>query len=310
MSRTRLLAVSACICAVASLISCSSAPAPTDAVFRVKNQAAQDSTSGEGYYRQARYDLALQFFTQALNGYTSIDDTEGVATCCNLIGKTYLVTGSFDQAETMFSRARGKAHGVSPSLVLDATNSLGELYLARGDAPKALATFQEALALPPAAQTPARTALLYHNMGTAEKNLSHLSAALEYYQKSLQINLSNKLNAEAASDYYMIASVHSKQGRFDEALKNADVALALDKRVENSPGIAEDLYALGLISTRRKDPAAAFDFYQRSYSVYATMGLKPGLKKTLTGLISAADELGRKADADEYRKALADLETQ
>jgi len=307
MKGTRVLAIPGCIWMLACVLSCSTAPAPTDARSTVKNQAAQDSASGEGYYRQARYDLALQFFMQALNGYTSVDDTAGVATTCNLIGKTYLVTGSLDQAEIMFTRARAKAQEISPSLVLDATNNLGELYLTRGDAQKALATFQEALALPAVAQSTARTALLYHNMGTAEKNLSNPAGALEYYQKSLQMNLSNRLNAEAAADYYMIASVHSRQGRFDEALRNADLALSYDKRVENSPGIAEDLYALGLISTRKKDPAAAFDFYQRSYLVYVTMGLKPGLKKTLTALISTADERGRNADAETYRKALADL---
>jgi tetratricopeptide (TPR) repeat protein len=276
----------------------------------VKNQAAQDTTYGQAYYRQARYDLALQFFMQALNGYTSVDDSEGVAITCNMIGKTYLVTGSLDQAEEMFVRAQLKAQNVSPSLVLDSANSLGELYLARGDARKAFSTFQEALALPGSAQSAARTALLYHNMGTAEKNLGDPVAALEYYGKSLQINLSKKLNAEAAADYYMIASVHSKQGRFDEATKNAELALSLDKRVENSVGIAEDLYALGLISTRKKDPAAAFDYFQRSYLVYVTLGLKPGLKKTLTALIASADELGRKADSDAYRASLAALGAQ
>ena len=308
MGAARVLAGAAGALLLVVVVSCSTAPKPKEEVSTVKNQAAQDATFGEGYYRQARYDLALQFFLQALNGFTSVDDTEGIATTSNLIGKTYLVTGSLDKAEEMFSRARQKAAEANPSLVLDATNSLGELYLARGDAQKALATFQEALALPASAQTPARTGLLYHNMGTAEKYLGNPAGALDYYGKSLQINLASKLTAEAAADYYMIASVHSKEGRFDEALKNANLALTLDKRVENSPGIADDLYALGLISTRKKDAAAAFDYYQRSYLVFVTLGLKQDQKKTLAALVAAADELGRKADADAYRATLAELD--
>jgi tetratricopeptide (TPR) repeat protein len=146
-------------------------------------------------------------------------------------------------------------------------------------------------------------------MGTAEKNLGNPTEALSFYGKSLQINLSNKLNAEAASDYYMIASVHSKQGRFEEALKNAELALGLDKRVENSPGIAEDLYALGLISARKNDLSAAFDFFQRSYLVSLAIGMTPELKKSLASLIATADALGRQSDAERYRKALADLGT-
>jgi tetratricopeptide (TPR) repeat protein len=310
MQALRALVGFACLCALAPVLSCSSAPPANDTVTTVKSQAAQDSTSGEGYYRQARYDLALQFFLQALNGYTSVDDSEGVARSYNSIGKTYLVMGSLDQAEDMFRSARQRAQGVSPSLVLESTNSLGELYLARGDAQRARSAFEEALALPAGAQSPARTGILYHNLGTAEKNLGNPAGALEYYGKSLQINLANKLIAEAAADYYMIASVHSKQGRFDDALKNAELALSFDKQVESSPGIAEDLYALGLISNRKKDAAAAFDYFQRSYLVYITLGQKQGLKKSLTSLIAAADALDRKSDAETYRKALAALEQQ
>ena len=276
----------------------------------MKNQAAQDSTFGEGYFRQARYDLALQFFMQALNGYTSLDDIEGVARTYDLLGKTYLVTGSLDQAEDMFTRARLKATGVSPSLVLDSTNSLGELYLTRGDAAEGARRVRGG---PGAARAGASTRRGPRSCITTWEPPRRTSGTRtrrwSSIDKSLRINLSNKLNAEAAADYYMIASVHSKQGRFDEALKNADLALSLDKRVENSPGIAEDLYALGLISNRKKDLPAAFDYYQRSYLVFVTIGLKPGLKKTLTNLIATADELGRKSDADMYRKALADLGT-
>jgi tetratricopeptide (TPR) repeat protein len=107
----------------------------------------------------------------------------------------------------------------------------------------------------------------------------------------------------------MIASVHSLGGRYDEALKNATLALTLDKQIENSPAIAKDLYALGLIATKKGDASAAFEYFQRAYLVFTTLGLKAEMKKSLTGLIAAADTLGRTADADTYRKTLADLGT-
>ena len=68
--------------------------------------------------------------------------------------------------------------------------------------------------------------------------------------------------------------------------------------------------ALGLISNRKKDVTAAFDYFQRSYLVYITLGQKQGLKKSLTSVIAAADALDRKSDAETYRKALAALEQQ
>ena len=104
-----------------------------------------------------------------------------------------------------------------------------------------------------------------------------------------------------------IAAAYSKNGEYTEAEKNAALALAADKKIENSPGIAQDLYALGLIANRRRDAAAAYDYFQRSYLVYTTLEWKPEMKKALTELIAAADALGRTAEAEAFRKALADL---
>jgi tetratricopeptide (TPR) repeat protein len=305
------IARAACACGAAAvlclLLSCSTAPKTDTAPTGVKTQAAQDAANGDGYLRQGRYVLALQFYTQALSEYTSIDDEVGIVTCYNAVGRTYLGMGSLDMAADMFTRALDRAPDASPSLRFVATNNLGELALARGDATGALSLFQEALAMPPKARTDQETGILYHNLGTAEKNLGSYAEALSWYQKSLDINLPHKLTAEAASDYYMIASVHSLQGSFDDAAANAQKALALDKQVENSPGIAQDLYALGLIARKRGDLSAAFDWFQRSYLVYTTLSSPPATRKVLADLAAAADSLGRTQDADAYRSALAAL---
>jgi tetratricopeptide (TPR) repeat protein len=163
--------------------------------------------------------------------------------------------------------------------------------------------------MPFPARRPAQTALLYHDLGTAERNLGNSAKALEYLGLSLKTNLADKDFAEAASDYYMMASVYSRDGKYDEALTNAGLALSYDKQVESSPGIVKDLYALGLISSKKGDQDSAFDYFQRSYLVSTSMGFRDDVKKALAGLVAAADALGRTADAETYRKALADLES-
>jgi tetratricopeptide (TPR) repeat protein len=301
-------AAGALVCASLVIVSCSSAPKRSDTVLTVKIQADQGSASGEAYFRQGRYDLALQFFTQSLSEYTSVDDGEGIVRSYNAIGKSYVALGSLDMAENIFIRARERAQGESPSLFFDSSINLGELYLAKGDAQAARTMLQETSKMPFPGRRSAQTALLYHDLGTAEKNLGNSVQALEYFERSLKTNLSNKYFAEAASDYYMIASVYSRDGKYDEALKNASLALSYDKQVESSPGIAKDLYALGLIAAKKGDQGSAFDYFQRSYLVSTTLGFKDDMKKALAGLIAAADALGKTADAEAYRKALADLE--
>ncbi|MGO9310501.1 MAG: tetratricopeptide repeat protein [Spirochaetia bacterium] len=307
--RPRSLRIAGAAAVSLAILSCSSAPKQSDTVITVKTQADQASSSGQAYFRQGRYDLAFQFFSQALSQYTSVDDGEGVVRSYNAIGKCDVALGSLDLAEDLFLRARENAGTLGPSLLFDSSLNLAELYLAKGDAETAWKVLQEADGLPLAGRRPAQTALLNHDLGTAEKNRGNSAKALEYFQISLAVNLANKSFAEAASDYYMIASVYSRDGRYDDALQSASTALSFDKQVESSPGIAKDLYALGLIASKKGDQGSAFDYFQRSYLVSTTLGFRGDMKKALTGLVAAADALGRKADAAMYRKALADLDS-
>jgi tetratricopeptide (TPR) repeat protein len=290
------------------MASCSTAPQKSDTVTTMKSQAAQDSISGDSYFRQGRFDLALQFFQKSLNENTAVDNGDGVIQSYNAIGKTYMAMGSLDRAEEIFLAARDRARGAAATLLFVSTNNLGELYLARAEPQKALALFEEALGMAPATRMAAQTGVLYHNLGTAEKDLGDSAKALAWYGQSLKINLANKFTDQAAANYYMMAAVHSRKGDFAEAGRNALLALEADKKIENSPGIAQDLYALGLIANRRSDPAAAYDYFQRAYLVFTALEIKPQMKKSLAELIAAADALGRKSEAESYRKQMAELE--
>ena len=311
LSAAPLLLAAACLLAV----SCSSAPKKTETVTDSKNRAAEATDIGNAYFHQGRYDLALRFFTQALDYNTSVDNEEGIIQSSNSIGKVYMTMGAIDAAEDIFTRALSRAKSERAELFFLTSNNLGELYLQKGEPAKALATFEQVLALPSGAPSGARAsglsdlqrAVLYHNMGAAHKNLGDLGKAREDLEKSLAINLAHKLAEEMAADYYMLAAVDSKQGDLESAMKNAELALAMDKKIENSVGIAMDLYALGIISSKRKEVAASYDYFQRSYLVATTLSMRSDMRKALVELIAAAEALGRTAEAEDYRRALAEL---
>ncbi len=297
------------VCACVAMVSCSTAPARTDAATAVKKQAADASVVGDGYFRQGRYDLAIQFFDQALSYSTSVDDQAGIILASNAIGKVYMAAGSLDDAERILTEARDRAQATDPKLLFLSYTNLGELYLRKGRPQDALQVFEQARALPDSARTAAQNAIVLHDMGTARKNLDDLPGALGLFNQSLKINLDLKLGAEAASDYYMIASVYSKQGDYDNAARNAQLALEADKRVENAPAIAQDLYALGLIERKRQGFSAAYDWFLRSYQVSLALSMRPEMRKALTEMATCADALGNTEDAQSARKLLADLGT-
>ena len=289
------------------LASCSTAPKQPDRATEVKDRAAEATQFGNAYYRQGRYDLAMQFFTQALESNLSVDNETGVIQSYNSIGRVYLAMGRVDDAETSFLKALAIADPLGGEPLFVTTNNLGELYLRRGDARTALETFRRVLAGPVAGISAAETGLLSHNLGSAYKATGDLARAMEWLQKSLAINLGGRLYEEAAADYYMIASVYSKQGDHENARRHAELALEYDKRIENSLGIVKDLAALGLIASRAGDAETAYGFFQRSYLAATALRSTADTRAALEGLIATGETIGRTAEVAAHRKALADL---
>lgn len=307
MRRTRLPAVAAA--AVLALAACSTAPKPADEATEVKNRAAEAAQFGNSYYRQGRYDLALQFFTQALNENLSVDNEPGVVQSYNSIGRVYLAVGMVDEAESAFLKASSIALRLGGEPLFVTSNNLGELYLRRGDAAGALETFERVLGGQMADMPPAQVGLLYHNLGSAYKATGDLDRALEWLRKALAVNLGEKLWEEAAADYYMIASVHSKRGDYAQAARDAGLALEYDKRIENALGVVKDLAALGLIAARAGDHAGAYDYFRRAHLAATALGSRSDIRAALEGLIASGEALGKTAEVADYRKALADLDT-
>ena len=306
-STARVRRTAALAALVMLLGACSTAPKKADESTDVKNRAAEAAQFGNSYYRQGRYDLALQFFTQALNENLSVDNEPGVVQSYNSIGRVYLAVGMVDEAETAFLKAQAIAVRLGGESLFVTSNNLGELYLRRGDAAGALETFERVLGGSLAGMPPAQVGLLYHNLGSAYKATGDLDRAMEWLKKALAVNLDEKLYEEAAADYYMIASVYSKQGDYASAARNAGLALEYDKRIENALGVVKDLLALGLVAEKAGDHAAAYDYFLRSHLAATALSSRSDIRAALEGLIASGEALGKASEVAEHRKALAEI---
>jgi len=287
---------------------CSSAPKPKLEINSVKNEAAQYTTAGNAYFDQGNYSEARKFFELALQDNLSIYNEPGMVGSYNSLGKVYLAVGDLDGAEVDFRNAQDVAKRLNNlELLIETESNLGELQLARGQRSEALATFKGALAKAADPQS-LIAARLDHNIGAAYKELGDYASALEFLERSLALHLALKAAGEQASDYYMIASVYSKENDFKQATDYATLALASDQKMENKPGIASDLLALGLIAERSGDLKTAYTRYFASFQVYKSIGLVANVKELLGRLARIASDLGRPNEAASYRQALKSLE--
>ena len=293
------------------LLACSSAPKQREEVEVKKNLAAESTESGNTYFNRAEYQRALYFFNLALTDNISVDNEPGIAGSYNSIGKAYLALGDLELAQQSFSLALARAYKLqAPTLIAQSLNNLAQVNLIRGEAQKALGLLEEALKQLDPAAPQAEGAVIFHNLGSAYKKLEQWERALEFLRRAVEINLRLKRFAEAANNHYMIASIHSKQGSYPQALAEAGQALAYDKMIESSPGIAKDLLGLGIIQIKAAMYQEACESLLKSYQVYQTLSLPRETAEALSYLILACQQAGRGAEADRYREILKSLQGQ
>ena len=291
---------------------CSSVPKDqrTDRETGIKNQAAEYTRFGNGYYSRAEYTQALDFFQLALAENISVDNEPGIVKSYNDIGKSYAAMGNLEKAAANFMEGYRTAQRLEdPSLLALCESNLGEIFLRNGDSDKAIDIFNRALDRPVEEISP-RTAILFHNAGQAYKLEGNLDRAEELILEALRINTEEEEHRETASNYYALASIASKRGDYDRAVEYGLAALENDKRMENSVGIAADLKGLGIIHFRKGDTQDAYEYMKKSFLVYETLGLRKQLIDTLGYLEEFARALDRPEEAEVYRESLNNLKEQ
>lgn len=299
MRSSRLSVIPVVLAIVVSLAGCRSSPEPEREMSR-KNQAARYAEFGNTQYNRGNFDLALRYFDLALAENVAIDNLPGIAQSYNSIGRVYSAVGNLPEAEASFLTAVEFAELAGHrEHRMQAHVNLGVVALQRNDSASAREFFSTARAAVNAGEAKPN-AILYHNMGILYARENEFERAHEYIGRARDLNREHHRWPELASNHYMLASILSRQQRFAEALVQAERALEYDKRAENSPGIAADLYALGVISTRMDAHEDAYQYYLRSLRVYLALNQHKPALRLLGYLEETARITGREAEAEEF----------
>lgn len=294
---------------IALLAGCSSAPQPVSRVTDVREEAARNIDFGNRYFNRAQYENADRFFREALRLYQSVDNRAGVGRALNSLGTLALATGRPERAESFHSQALQIAEDSDDRVLeLQTLTLLGELELSKGNTEAAMDRFARALQISEAVDSPEDAAVLYHNLGTAQSRIGDLDLAEEYLLRAQEINERLVRFGELASNYFMRATVAGRREHFEEARRLLLQALELDQQMENSLGIAADLQALGSVSERLGETAAAISYYERGLAVAVAIGSVDRSTELLTRLVAAARRIGDQTRAESYARELEAIE--
>jgi tetratricopeptide (TPR) repeat protein len=77
---------------------------------------------------------------------------------------------------------------------------------------------------------------------------------------------------QSAYDWYLIASVFSVSGRYDDALAALKKALEFDRRAENGYGLGKDWLTIGDVYAKAGQQGQASAAYQRAAEIFRSGG--------------------------------------
>ncbi len=297
---------------IASLIltSCSSVKGTSSELTNEKkNRASEQALLGTKFFSNLEYEKALDFFFLALKINVSIDYEQGMISSYNSIGKTYFASGDFDSARLYFTKGKDIAEFLQdPIFTAQSLNNLGELLLAEQNYQEAMNIFTDASTMIKNDGKTPLDAVIFHNIGIINKRNGNFENAELFVNKAIDINTKYKLYKELASNNYTLSSIYSKQKDYIIALDYIKEALIIDKTVENSIGIAKDLYAQGLIYQYMNSFNDAYIYFKKSVLIYETLNMPDQVIKTLNKLEETAESLMLSDEADIWKNTRTNLE--
>lgn len=180
------------------------------------------------------YELALDYYTKSLKINEKIHDTIGISKAYNNIGTIYMVQKKYLIAKDYFFKSLTIKKLLGDELQLSiAYNNIGGLFEFQNKLDSALYYYNIGLALRKKINSNESNALLagsYNNLGTLYFELGDLTKAMNFQEKSLEINQRLHYEQGIALNYYNIAEIYLKQNNDNEAKSFLEKALSISKK--------------------------------------------------------------------------------
>lgn len=256
------------LCAFIGLLfifgSCSSAPKTPPQSLVVRNEAGRLVLLGAKSLREGQPAAARDYYMEAYRLYTLVDETEGRIRALDGLGRVPgLDFNAWQKAQDIASLAEDGGLIALASLLkaeeLLFSGEAGSLDQAKNILVQAITS------LGSRPSDKARALRLY---GSILKQLEQYVDAISVLKQAIEIDKKNRSFIELASDFYITASVYSKQGDYTSAVNYLKSAIEYDQRAENGSGLGSDYLALGTVYEKAGDLVRARQNYEKALDIY------------------------------------------
>ena len=256
------------------IAACSTKPNNPGDVYDVRKRAEVQLALGSRQADRGGFETALVILDEALR-LAVVTDDPGLRIRVGLSrGNVLFSLGRANEAEKAWNDALGEAERVGRS---DLT-AISRIHIARGKllspVDKSALSIRDEVDrnLSQIKADQYYTAFAWTIIGLAEKELGRYPQAEAAVRRALEIHEKDNYFELAAYDWFMIASFRSLAGDYRGALEALEAAIAFDRRVENSWGLASDWRAMGEVYRKAGNGEASRAAYLRAAEIFQAIG--------------------------------------
>ena len=253
--------------------SCSSAPKNPGDVNILRKQAEEGLESANREAAKGNFEIALSLLTGFKRNAILSDDQSLIIRVCLSRGNILFSLGRTEEAFSEWEQALSEAQRLGDGELL----AVSRIFKARGNLLSNKASAQSVLDEVNRESANIRASRLYiafswQVRGLAYRSMGMYREAEDVVKRSLDIHEKDASLENASYDWYIIASIRSLAGNTSGAIQALEASIALDRRIENSWGIASSYRAMGDVYTKAGMSNDARVVYERAKAIYNVMG--------------------------------------
>ncbi|MCP4113000.1 MAG: tetratricopeptide repeat protein [Desulfobacteraceae bacterium] len=160
----------------------------------------------------------------------------------------------------------------------------GTLLLKIGQWDKAIEYYEKSLQIQTALGDRQGMANAYGNLGNVYLQKGEWDKAVEYYEKSLQIQTDLDDRQGMANTYGNLGNVYLQKGEWDEAVKFYKKSLHIQTALDDRQGMANTYGNLGSVYRQKGEWDKAVEFYKKSLHIQTALGDRQGMASVMGNL--------------------------
>jgi len=252
---------------------CSTQPKNSGDVFDLRKQAESHLDLGNKLSDRGDNAEALRMINEAQRLAKITDDPSLIIRTSLSRGNVLMNIQQFDEASQEFETALAESLRMgNRELTAVSRIHIARYKLFRGLAPAQQIKQELAGELGFIKSDTLYIAFAWVVSGLAEKELGSYAEAEAAVKRALNLHEKGLYLEQAAYDWYLIGSFRSLNKDYSGAREALTQALALDRRIENSYGLATDWRALGDIYAKAGNAEESKAAYLRSADIFRALG--------------------------------------